>query len=316
MNWKIRLLVPCLSLTCLMTCTIAYSEESEQLKALVLTGQSNHGWSVSSSHIQHVLEANGLFSVEVTTAPPKGADMSHFSPEFKPFDVVVLEYNGDPWQELVQRSFEEYMQLGGGLVISHAATQNFPHWPAFNTMIGIGGWGGRDENAGPYVKYRNGSVVLDDRPGVAGACVDPHEFQVVTRVADHPIMRGLPSRWLHAKDELYSDLRGPAKNMTILATAYSDPQRSAHWGVRTTGTGEHEPMAYTVRYGEGRIFGTPMGHVDGGAQPGSGPWPAIECVGYTTLMQRGAEWAATGRVTQEVPVNFPAEAAVPERGER
>ncbi len=50
-----------------------------------------------------------------------------------------------------------------------------------------------------------------------------------------------------------------------------------------------------------------MGHVDGGARVGSGPWPAIDCVGFVTLIQRGAEWAATGTVTQSVPQTFPTE---------
>jgi type 1 glutamine amidotransferase len=118
-------------------------------------------------------------------------------------------------------------------------------------------------------------------------------------------MGGLPSAWLHGTDELYSNQRGPAKNMTILATAYSDPAREAHWGVETHGTGAHEPMIYTIEYGEGRVFGTAMGHVDGGAPVGSGPWPAIDCVGFITLIQRGAEWAATGAVTQTVPDAFP-----------
>ena len=30
-----------------------------------------------------------------------------------------------------------------------------------------------------------------------------------------------------AKDELYDSLRGPAQNLTILATAYSDPEQVA-----------------------------------------------------------------------------------------
>jgi hypothetical protein len=65
-----------------------------------------------------------------------------------------------------------------------------------------------------------------------------------------------------------------------------------------------------VRYGRGRIVGTALGHVDGGAPLGSGPWPAIECVGFITLIQRAAEWAATGNVTQPVPDDFPTGAGV------
>ena len=91
----------------------------------------------------------------------------------------------------------------------------------------------------------------------------------------------------------------------FLATAYSDPKYEAYWGVEKYGTGEHEPMAVTVRYGKGQVFGTPMGHVDYGAKVGSGFWPAMDCVGFSTLIQRGAEWAATGKVTQKIPEGFP-----------
>ncbi len=281
------------------------NDSPKLLRAMVLTGQNNHGWKVLSAHYKTILEATGLFKVDVLVSPPKKGDMSRFKPNFSDYDVIVFEYNGDPWPKAVQKSFETYMEQGGGMVYAHAVNHTFKDWVAFNEMMGIGAWGGRNEKAGPYVHYRDGKIFLDHRPGHAGECVDAHAFQVVTREPDHPIMRGLPAVWLHGKDELYSNQRGPAKRMTILATAYSDPQRAAHWGVRKKGTGKHEPMALTVRYGKGRIFGTAMGHVDHKAKPGSGPWPAIDCQGFITLIQRGAEWAATGKVTQKVPKNFP-----------
>ena len=34
-------------------------------------------------------------------------------------------------------------------------------------------------------------------------------------------MQGLPDKWMHAADELYSKMRGPGENMTVLATAYA-----------------------------------------------------------------------------------------------
>ena len=96
---------------------------------------------------------------------------------------------------------------------------------------------------------------------------------------------------MHAKDELYSNLRGPAKNLTVLATAYADPANK--------GTGEHEPILFTVNYGKGRTFHTVLGHVKGKFVS------SVECVGFITTFQRGAEWAATGKVTQEIPADFP-----------
>jgi len=110
-------------------------------------------------------------------------------------------------------------------------------------------------------------------------------------VADHPIMAGLPIKWMHAKDELYDSLRGPAENVTVLASAYSDKA--------TGGTGEDEPMLMTIAFGKGRVFHTAMGHNNGkdlGAQ---------KCVGFIVTLQRGTEWAATGKVTQKVPADFP-----------
>jgi hypothetical protein len=31
----------------------------------------------------------------------------------------------------------------------------------------------------------------------------------------------------------------------------------------------------------------------------------MRCVGFIATLQRGAEWAATGKVTQKVPADFP-----------
>jgi hypothetical protein len=97
----------------------------------------------------------------------------------------------------------------------------------------------------------------------------------------------LPLAWMHAPDELYAALRGPGQQMTVLATAHSDPTNH--------GTGRDEPSLVIVRYGKGRVFHTMMGH----------DVAALSCVGFLTTFQRGTEWVATGRVTQKVPADFP-----------
>ena len=33
--------------------------------------------------------------------------------------------------------------------------------------------------------------------------------------------------------------------------------------------------------------------------------PAMQCAGFQTLLLRGVEWTATGKVTQPVPEDFP-----------
>ena len=139
------------------------------------------------------------------------------------------------------------------------------------------------------VRVRNGEVVIDDKPGKAGHHGKRHAFQVKTLETKDPIMAPLPALWMHAEDELYDSLRGPAKNMKLLATAYSDPA--------TGGTGENEPILFTIAFGKGRIFHTTLGD----------DVEAMKCVGFITTLQRGTEWAATGNVTIAIPSNFPTE---------
>ena len=47
-------------------------------------------------------------------------------------------------------------------MVYHAASNAFPGWGEFNKITGLGGWGNRDENAGPYVYVQDGEVVKDD----------------------------------------------------------------------------------------------------------------------------------------------------------
>jgi len=130
-------------------------------------------------------------------------------------------------------------------------------------------------------------MVLDNSAGPGGHHGKRHEFKVDVRDTEHPITKGLPTSWMHAEDELYDSLRGPAENMQVLATAYSDPASG--------GTGHHEPMLMVISYGKGRVFHTTLGHAD----------VSRKCVGFITTFQRGVEWAASGTVTQKVPADFP-----------
>jgi hypothetical protein len=289
---RLALLIPILVLTASAAPHVAQA----RIKVMILTGQSSqyHNWAVSSVAIKRVLEDAGTFEVSVVTSPAKGQDMSGFLPTFAGYGAVVMDYEGDDWPEPTRHAFAEYVRGGGGLVLVHAADNAFPKWPEFLEISGVGGWGGRDESWGPKVRWRDGRMILDaTTPGTA---MHPakHDFLVVSRAPEHPIMRGLPVEWLHASDEIYSQLRGPAKNLQVLATASADKAKG--------GTGEHEPMFMTIQYGKGRVFHNTLGH----AGPADvAPVPSLSSVDFIVSIQRGTEWAATGRVTQQVPADFP-----------
>jgi len=263
------------------------------IKTLIITGQNNHNWKASSPILEQILDDSALFDAEIATSPPRGGNMAEFTVDFSGCQLVVLDYNGDEWAEPMKKDFLDFVRSGGGLVVYHAADNAFPKWKEFNQIIGLGGWGNRDEKSGPYVFWQRGNVVRDESPGVGGYHGDQHAFMVVNRDSSHPITEGLPEKWMHARDELYSLLRGPGENMHILATAYSDPA--------TRGTGRDEPVLFTITYEKGRIFHTVLGHA-----AGDGPSPAMQCVGFIVTFLRGAEWAATGKVTQDIPGDFPA----------
>lgn len=262
------------------------------IRAMILDGEQGgpyHNWRETTPYLKRMLEDTGLFQVDVVTAPPRGGDFSAFKPEWNKYQVVVANYDvpDERWPADLKASFEQYVRDGGGLVSFHAADNAFPNWPAYNLMIGIGGWRGRNETSGPLWYFEDGKLVSDTSPGPAGSHGARKAFQILNRVPGHPITQGLPELWMHVADELYATLRGPGRNMTVLSTAFSDPGNS--------GTDRDEPILMALAFGKGRIFHTTMGH----------DIAAMNCVGFIATYQRGAEWAATGKVTQKVPSDFP-----------
>lgn len=285
------------------------------MKALIMDGQNNHGaWPKTTMMMKKYLEDTKRYSVDIArtkntwqgddllakyplkdgverVALKKAEPDPDFRPDFSKYQVVISNFGfgAAKWPEATSKAFESYVANGGGLVVVHAADNSFGDWPEYNLMIGVGGWGGRNEKSGPYIYMdEQGKRIEDNSPGAGGSHGKQHEFSIITRDPDHPIMKGLPKMWLHAKDELYDRLRGPGTNMRILATAYASKEQG--------GTGRHEPMVMTVDYKKGRVFHTPMGHAD----------YSMECVGYITLFVRGTDWAATGKVLDStVPADFP-----------
>jgi type 1 glutamine amidotransferase len=203
--------------------------------------------------------------------------------------VVVSNYQGDEWPEETKKAFVKYVKGGGGVVIYHFACAAFPKWEEYNEIIGLGGWGRRNPEWGPYIRWRDGKVVRDPAPESkrTGGHGPAQPFQVIIRKPNHPITKGLPAKMMHVEDELYGWLRGPAKNLTVLATAFAPKDLG--------GSDEHEPLLFTIKYGEGRVFQNALGHTP----------EQLKSVAFIVTFQRGAEWAAAGKVTQTLPDDLP-----------
>ena len=255
------------------------------VRALLIDGPE---WQPQTATLKAILEASDVLHVDVLTVPAKG---NAFEPAFDRYKVVVLNYGGDGWPLATIAALDKYMQGGGGLVLLPAADSAFPAWTEYNLLLGVSGAPNRDQSAGPILFYQQGNVVADsDIKGPAGQVPHPDQpFAVTIRNTEHAITKGVPLVWMHTADTLAGNLRGPGKNMLLLATARSDMERG--------GTGRDEPVMLALSYGKGRVFHILLGRTPEG----------MACVGFQTMLARGAEWAATSKVTAKMPSDFPTE---------
>ncbi|MDC2887565.1 ThuA domain-containing protein [Psychrosphaera algicola] len=293
-------LMPLVLCYLLLSCSVINKAEPK-LKVLIIDGQNNHAiWPKTTQMMKVYLESIGQFEVDIyrtqftwmgkdlITQFPAQDGRTHqatkqpkhdptFSPTFLNYDVVISNFGWQaaPWPESTQLAFEQYMKNGGGFVTVHAANNSFPQWVEYNKMIGLGGWGGRTEKDGPYLYFDDaGELQRDMTPGNGGGHGHQHEFDIQVRNKNHPIMQDLPTSWRHSKDELYNRLRGPAENLTILATAYDDK--------KFNGFGRNEPVFMTIKYHKGRVFHTTLGHDS----------TAFQDTIFMSILAKGTRWAA------------------------
>ena len=280
----------------LFACALALAAtagwSAEKIKVLMIDGVNNHNWKETTRATKATLEQTGRFAVTVSTTPGKKASKeawAEWSPKFSDYQVVVSNFNDGGrtlWSQATKQAFVKFVHDGGGFVPVHAANNSCGDWPEYNEIIGLGGWGGRKAGKSGVLIRKNGDAWAPccENEGGSGGHGPQRDFEIIHDAPDHPVLQGLPPNWMHAKDELYSSLRGPAKHLTVLAHAVSQKTKTA------------EPMLMEIKYGKGTVMHIPLGHYNKAA---------CECVGFQTWLARSTEYAATGKVTIKPPAEFP-----------
>ncbi len=260
---------------------LAYAQQPTpapaKISVLIVTGQNGHNWRGTTPLLRKALEDTGKFEVRVTE------EFRGAGPEaLAPYDVVVLNYfeRGRPelrWGARTDSALLDYVRSGKGLVVYHFSTAAFDGWTEYE-KISAGNW---RPNNGHHSAL--------------------HSFVVDVKDQEHPITKGLKLKFPQPNDELYGNLRWqPAGTYHVLATAYDD--HALYAASRTdsrapqplVGAGADQPMLWTTDYGTGRVFTTALGH----------DVEQVQTPAFITTFTRGAEWAATGKVTLPIPAEM------------
>jgi hypothetical protein len=249
------------------------SNTATKIQTLIITGQNGHDWRGTTPVLRKLLEDTGRFEVRVTE------EFRGASPEtLAPYDLVILNYYEKKklelrWGERADTALVNFVRSGKGLVVYHFSMAAFEGWDEFEKMSGAN-W--RPNNGHHSAR---------------------HDYTVTIKDALDPITCGMKASFREANDELYANLKWqPAGAYHVLATAWDD--HKLYTNKKDTqpipGTGIDQPMLWTVNYGSGRVFVTALGH-DPAAMVGAG---------FVSTLQRGSEWAATGKVTIPIPAEL------------
>lgn len=249
----------------------------QPIKVLILDGRNNHDWVAATAGIRAILEQNDRFTVDVVTYPAV--------PHFSGYNVVISNFNPGHtadslrWSRQTEQELVDFVKQGGGFIAFHAANNAFLNWPEYNDMLGLL-W--RDKNFGMGLGIGpSGNVFIIPK----GQGLDPGhgprgDFEMRVLDPNHPITRGLPTRWLHRSDQLTHGQHGPAERVHVLTYAYSPVSRQG------------EPIDWVQPYGNGRVYVTLLGHTWKDE-----PSPNLEDPVFQVMLARAVEWATFGNAT-------------------
>jgi type 1 glutamine amidotransferase len=236
--------------TLLLSLAAPAAEGPAKIKVLLITGDDvtpAHNWRETGEATREVLESCGKFEVKLC----EDAGILESAASLGRYDLVFLGmYNAKTptLSDTAKQNLLNFVRGGKGFTVAHLASASFKEWDEFKKLCG---------------RYW---VMGTSGHGPRGV------FQAKVVQQNDPILQGLQD--FEIDDELYAKLQGDAP-IHVLIEADSD------WSKKT------EPLAFTLSYGQGRVFHEAFGH-DG---------KAIRHPSVQKLIQRGCEWAATGKVT-------------------
>ncbi len=249
LNWTLAGLVMATGITASGAAPAAPPDAAEPARVLIVTGEDHagHRWRETTPALQEAIEQDGRMKVDVLDDLTKVA-----ATDLTPYASVVLHFkNYDP--KVPGRAgfdnLKRFVEQGGGLVLVHFACGAFEEF--------------KDE-----FEPLAGRVWFGARPPQGRRQHDPHgEFKGEITEVDHPITRGMES--FTTVDELYTCLEGETPIM-VLAEATSKVD------------GKVYPMAFVLRFGEGKVFHCVLGH----------DVRSLRNEGAAALMRRGTGWTA------------------------
>ena len=264
----------------------------EKINVLLVSGHvtSEHYYPEDNEMLRTVLQSTGLFNLKIIEEF-NGATMA----TVEKYDVILLNYDGKGgpkkdvgydydyirWNPETEQLFFDFVKSGKGLVIHHTSVFLQENLPEEYRKI----WGA-------YVQLNMGSRK------------NPADEFTVRFNDDSPFAKDLPKEWRIIDEDFFTNVFfTPGSDVKVIATVYDDLENyksstcfpPPHLGTTVipggklenmVGVNTYQPVAWTNRYGEGRVFAMSIGH--GRAT-------------YLTLLCRGVEWAATGKITIKPP---------------
>ncbi|QDU56665.1 ThuA domain-containing protein [Aeoliella mucimassa] len=215
-------------LVLLATGPIAMGESpcSGLVRVLLLSGQNNHNWQMTTPKLKAILEDTKRFSVEVTEHPEQLTSES-----LNKFQAIVSNWNAHSthstgesnWPPIAKEAYMEFVRRGGGHVVVHAGSASFPQWEEYHEMT--------------LATWKVGQTRHDKQ----------HTFTVDFADDTHLITQGLQSFEYYGELWLQPSIQ---EGTTVLATASSP----------LTPGGHNAPVAFASNFGKGRSFTLLLGH--------------------------------------------------------